>query len=104
MSALPLAAVGGLGRQLRVALSANHLITLELSGERGEGGLNLDLTETTSAETQHQVEGRLLLDVVVGQGASILELLAREDQTLLIRGDAFFVLNFSSSRLTRLLT
>ena len=39
------------------------------------------------------MEGGLLLNVVVGQGAAILELLAGEDQTLLIRGDALLVLN-----------
>ena len=39
------------------------------------------------------MEGRLLLDVVVGQGAAILQLLAGEDQTLLIRGDALLVLD-----------
>ena len=41
-----------------------------------------------AAQAQHQVQGRLLLDVVVGQGAAVLQLLAREDQTLLVRGDA----------------
>jgi hypothetical protein len=33
------------------------------------------------------VEGALLLDVVVCQGAAILELLAGKDQTLLVWGD-----------------
>ena len=50
-----------------------------------------DLAAT--AETQHQVERGLLLDVVVSQGAAVFELLTREDQTLLIRRDAFLVLN-----------
>lgn len=36
---------------------------------------------------------RLLLDIVVGQGSSILELFAGENQTLLIRGDALLVLD-----------
>ena len=45
-------------------------------------------SDAASAETEHEVEGRLLLDVVVRQGKSILELLAREDQTLLVRRDA----------------
>jgi hypothetical protein len=39
------------------------------------------------------VESRLLLDVVVGQGAAILELLASENQALLIGGDALLVLD-----------
>jgi len=39
------------------------------------------------------VECRLLLDVVVGKGAAILELLSGEDQTLLVRGNALLVLD-----------
>lgn len=39
------------------------------------------------------MESRLLLDVVVGEGAAILELLASEDETLLIRRDALLVLD-----------
>src|SRR3954454_12094034 len=53
-------------------------------------------------QTQHQVQGGLLLDVVVSQSAAILQLLASEDQTLLVRRDALFVLqtvtNIVSSR------
>jgi len=41
----------------------------------------------TTTKAEHQVKGRLLLDVVVTQGATILQLLASEDQSLLIRGD-----------------
>jgi hypothetical protein len=37
--------------------------------------------------------GSYLLDVVVAQGAAILELLAGEDQALLVRGDALLVLD-----------
>jgi len=39
------------------------------------------------------VEGALLLDVVVAEGAAILKLLSGEDQALLIRGDSLLVLN-----------
>ena len=42
------------------------------------------------------MEGGLLLDVVVGQSAAILQLLAGEDETLLIRGDALLILNGES--------
>jgi len=44
-----------------------------------------------SAQAQHQVERRLLLDVVVGERAAVLELLAGEDQALLVRGNALLV-------------
>ena len=49
-------------------------------------GLHEDLHATPQA--QHQVQSGLLLDVVVRQGAAILQLLAGKDQTLLIRRDA----------------
>jgi len=41
------------------------------------------------------VEGRLLLDIVVGKGATILQLLPRKNQTLLVWGDALLVLDLS---------
>ena len=50
-----------------------------------------DLHATT--ETEDQVESALLLDVVVGQGATILQLLTSENQSLLVGGDALLVLN-----------
>ena len=46
------------------------------------------LTLHAAAQAQHQVQRALLLDVVVGQRAAVLELLAGEDQALLVRGDA----------------
>ena len=51
------------------------------------------LLALAATETQDKVEGRLLLDVVVGQGAAVLELLAGEDQTLLVGRDALLVLD-----------
>jgi len=39
------------------------------------------------------MESGFLLDVVVREGPSILKLLAGKDQPLLIRGNAFLVLN-----------
>ena len=45
-----------------------------------------------AAQAQHQVERALLLDVVVCQRAAVLKLLAREDQALLVRGNALLIL------------
>ena len=39
------------------------------------------------------MESRLLLDVVVGQSTTVLQLLAGEDQTLLVRRDTLLVLD-----------
>jgi hypothetical protein len=50
-----------------------------------------DLHSTT--ETEDEVESRFFLDIVVGEGAAVFELLAGEDQTLLVRWDAFFILD-----------
>ena len=42
----------------------------------------------TTAQTQDQVQRGLLLNVVVGQGAAVFQLLAGKNQTLLVWGDA----------------
>ncbi|KAM3214795.1 hypothetical protein ACQJBY_067013 [Aegilops geniculata] len=44
-------------------------------------------------QRRHQVKGGLLLDVVVSEAAAIVQLLARKDQALLVRGDALPVLD-----------
>ena len=47
----------------------------------------------TTAEAKHQVKGGLLLNVVVRESATVLELLASEDEALLIGRDALLVLD-----------
>ncbi|KFU89570.1 hypothetical protein M959_10157, partial [Chaetura pelagica] len=54
-------------------------------------GLHEDLHATP--QTKHKMQSRLLLDVVVRQGAPIFQLLASEDQPLLVGGNAFLVLD-----------
>jgi hypothetical protein len=39
------------------------------------------------------MEGGLLLDVVIGEGSAVFELLSSEDESLLIGRDAFLVLD-----------
>eukprot|EP01052_Picozoa_sp_SAG31_P031114 SAG31_NODE_3266_length_4472_cov_4.101142_3_plen_184_part_00 len=46
-----------------------------------------------AAQAQHQVESGLLLDVVVSESAAVFELLAGEDEALLVRGDPLLVLD-----------
>ena len=55
--------------------------------------LLLSLLGHTTTQTQHQVESRLLLDVVVAESAAVLELLAGEDQALLVWWDSLLVLD-----------
>ena len=61
----------------------------------GLAGQSLHKDLYTAAEAKDEVQGAFLLDVcmVVQQSAPILKLLSREDQSLLIRRDAFLALN-----------
>jgi hypothetical protein len=88
VTTLALAAVGSTGRETGVALAADHLVAVVLRCESLQRRLN-----DTTTETEHQVQGGLLLDVVVGESAAVLKLLAGEDQALLIRRDSLLVLN-----------
>jgi len=53
----------------------------------------------TTAQSEDEVQSRLLLDVVVGQCATVFELFSRENESLLIRRDALLVLNLLLDRL-----
>ena len=54
-------------------------------------GLDKDLHATS--ESKDEMESRFLLDVVVGEGSTVFELLSSEDESLLIGRDSFFVLD-----------
>ena len=95
MTALSLSAVLGLSGECGVALSADHFFAPVFSGESGKRGLNGNGTSATTSKSEDQVEGGLLLDVVVGESSAVLKLLAGEDQSLLIGGDTLLVLNLS---------
>ena len=88
MPARLLAAVGSSRGQARVALAADLAVTVEGLGKGSKRGI---VHATT--ETQHKVKRRLLLNIIVRQRAAVLKLLAREDETLLIRGNALLVLD-----------
>ena len=76
--------------QLHLLLLAGVWNTL-LGGER----LLLPLLLLTATETKHKVQGRVLLDRVVLESVAILQLLAGEDQALLVWWDTFLVLDLS---------
>merc|ERR1719401_186757 len=88
MSALFLAAVDRTRREARVADAADHLVAVVLTSQHLESRL-----DDSTSQSENQVKGGLLLDVVVGKRASILELLSREDQSLLIRGNSLLILD-----------
>jgi len=72
------------------------MTTQDLSGTGRDSATHKKGTKErllSSAQTQHKMESRLLLNIVVGQGTAVLELLACKDQTLLIRRNPFLVLD-----------
>jgi hypothetical protein len=76
-----------------VVLEDCQLGLLALVFDLLRGGVDLLLALLgTAAKSEDEVKSRLLLDVVVGQGAPVFELLAGEDQTLLVRRNSFLVL------------
>merc|ERR1719203_2396148 len=71
-------------------LNGVRCFNLEGDGLASQG---FDENLHTSTEPENQVKGRLLLDVVVRQCTAILKLLAGKDQSLLIWGNTFLVLD-----------
>jgi len=58
-------------------------------------GQGLDENLHTASQSEHQMQSRLFLDVVVGKSATVLELFSSKDESLLIWREAFLVLDFS---------
>merc|ERR1712183_1044281 len=48
---------------------------------------------TTTTKSKHEMKSRFLLDVVIRQRASVFQLFTGEDETLLVRWNAFLVLD-----------
>merc|ERR1712180_424133 len=70
----------------------NGVRRLNLKGDRFTSQrLNKDLH--TSSKPKDKMESGLLLDVVVRQSPAVLQLFTSKNQSLLVWGDAFFVLN-----------
>ncbi|KAF2101868.1 hypothetical protein NA57DRAFT_53813 [Rhizodiscina lignyota] len=108
VSALLLAAVGRSGRQARVALAADHLLAVVLAGKGLERGF-----DETATETEDEVESGFLQWAQVSflflkqcnhsngfggreffaERTAVFELLAGENQALLVWWDALLVLN-----------
>ena len=57
-----------------------------------------DLHSTSKSEDQ--MESGLFLDVVIGEGSTVFELLTSEDKSLLIWGNTFFILNLGPKNKT----
>ena len=88
MSALLLPAVSSPRWKSGVTLTADSLLAIESLSQESKGRI-----VNSSAKTENQVKGGLLLDVVIRESTAVLELLSSKNQTLLIRGDSFLILD-----------
>jgi hypothetical protein len=62
----------------------------------------LFLRKDTTAQSENKVKGGLLLDIVVRECATVLQLLAREDKALLVGRDTLLVLDLLLDILNRI--
>ena len=67
---------------------------LDIEGD-GLSGQSLDENLHTTSKSEDEMESGLLLDVVVGEGSTVFELLTSEDKSLLVWWNTFLVLDLS---------
>merc|ERR1712142_1106357 len=70
----------------------NSITRFHLQGD-GLTSQSLDKDLHTSSQSEHKMECRLFLDVVVRQSSSIFQLFSSKDQSLLIWRNTFLVLD-----------
>ena len=61
----------------------------------------LDENLHAAAETEDKMEGGFFLNIIIRKGAAVLKLLTSKNQMLLVRRDAFFVLDLGLRTLDR---
>jgi len=88
MSRRAATAIRGTKRVTGIAVAADHEILIVLLSQCDESRFHL-----TTAEAKDKVDGGLLLDVVVSEGPVVVQLLAGENQTLLVGRDGLLVLD-----------
>lgn len=88
VSTLLLTAILGTRWKTSIAFTADGLVAVVSLGQQRKRWV-----VDSSSQTKNQMKCGLLLDIVVGKGAAVFELLSSENQTLLIRRNSFFVLN-----------
>jgi hypothetical protein len=70
----------------------NGVCWLDIEGD-GLTSESLDEDLHTTSKSEDEMKGRLLLDVVVLEGSAVFELLSGEDESLLIWGNSFLILD-----------
>jgi len=95
------------GKDESLLIGGDALLVLNLSLDILDGVRSLDVQGNSlasqsldedlhaTAESEHEMESGLLLNVIVRKGSAVLELLSSENESLLIGGDALLVLDLS---------
>jgi hypothetical protein len=78
-----------------VALGTLGLEDLRSGGNVSSGNSHIRFRDNTSTETENKMQSGFLLNVVVSQGATVLQLLTSKNEALLIRRNTFFVLDLA---------
>ncbi len=78
-----------------VALSTLRLEDLRSGSNITLRNSDIGFRDATSTEAENKVQSGLFLDVVVSQRATVFELLASEDEALLIRWNTFLILDLA---------
>lgn len=88
MATLLLTTVGSTGWKTGVAFAANGLLAIVSLGKQCQRRII-----HATPQPQDKMKRGFLLNVVIAQGPSVFQLLAGEDEALLIRGNALLILN-----------
>merc|ERR1719334_1855657 len=88
MSTFLLSAVLGTRMQPCITLTTDHLIAIILLCQQSQTGFN-----NTTTQTQHQMQSRLLLNIVVRKSSPIFQLFSSKNQTLLVWRNSFLILD-----------
>lgn len=88
VSALLLSAVLSTGWKTSIALTAHCLITVERFSQEGQRRV-----VDSASKTQNKMQSTLLLNVIIRESATVFQLLSGKNQSLLIRRNAFLVLD-----------
>merc|ERR1719148_306048 len=73
----------------------NGITGFDVKGDSLAGqSFNENLHSRTTSKTKNKMKSRLFLDVVIGESTAIFQLFTSENQSLLVRRNTLFTLNF----------
>merc|ERR1711908_128689 len=85
---LLLATILRTGMKSSVTFATDHLVAVVFLCKKSQTRF-----DDTTSQSQHEMKSRLLLNVVITQSATIFQLFAGKNQSLLVGWNAFFIMN-----------